>query len=764
MTAGLATAALPIMTQGSLPSAAIGMSPPSDATMGEGFGAHLARAIGADAIVKSPDSRSAQNLSEAKAIAAQVPDAQAVETLIEPSVRHSGLDLSDAFLARPDVNVAKEDPAGLILPSSGTDAATGALTQAATLLALQVQAEAQVRLSSNAITLPPASDDLTQTAHTSDARTPGQSGPRLPGQGVFSRHLKAGVGTAQPILASRQDLTADPGVSGHDLAVPPPPQAENGFQPPPGLPHTADKPLTKVEAFATDNPRTTAPAQTEPDDSAQAGLAQAQQMGSALEKLSARDTVSRQASAPTPDARPISRSGMAPASGLRQASPEDSPAKLAPPAKPSRHDRPEQGSTAKSDLPIPSVLPTSSVSRAPATSIRGAEAPSGTVGLQGPRTEMMEVAEAQPDLAAQAQAQDTQGQLEPARFSLPLQDLTEVVRDRPVRSDEGQSATVIGAGAPVVPQAQDARAKDAQVQLESARFSPPLQDLTEVVLDRPVRSDEGQSATVVNAGITEAAMAAQTPGRPAATLTDPKPVKTDMASLSVPVTGSQVQHASTSGKSGGAGSDGDRTEGGSDTASSLAGLDGVTGDTLATAGDRPVTDLQQPLVSAPVHVAPQTLQTAAAALTSSLRTVTHLAAQIVGKFDAGTTRFDVELHPLDLGRVDVRLEVGSDGQITAAMSFDNPQAASEMRARSADLHKALETAGFNLSGGISFDVAGDRGQGGSRNSSSEPGFAQRSRALELATSAAADLADAAAASTRISAYGTRPARGVDIRI
>ena len=174
-------------------------------------------------------------------------------------------------------------------------------------------------------------------------------------------------------------------------------------------------------------------------------------------------------------------------------------------------------------------------------------------------------------------------------------------------------------------------------------------------------------------------------------------------------------------------------------------------------------DVPQPLLQATVHIAPQTLQSAGSIVRSGPQTLAGLAAQIVSKFDGKTTRFDVELHPLDLGRVDVRLEVGAGGQISAAMSFDNPQAAADMRARSADLQKALENAGFNLSGGLSFDVAGDRGQGGGRNSGAEPGPAQRVRALETATNAAAEAADLVMTNL-MSAYGARPSRSVDIRI
>ncbi|OXE36984.1 MAG: hypothetical protein CGW95_04365 [Phenylobacterium zucineum] len=175
---------------------------------------------------------------------------------------------------------------------------------------------------------------------------------------------------------------------------------------------------------------------------------------------------------------------------------------------------------------------------------------------------------------------------------------------------------------------------------------------------------------------------------------------------------------------------------------------------------RPVADFAPSPEPAPVYVAPQTLQTAAVVMKAGPQTVTGLAAQIVSRFDEGKTRFEVELHPLDLGRVDVQLEVGASGQIRAAMSFDTPQAAAEMRARSADLQKALETAGFNLNGGLSFDVAGDRGQGRSRHSGAETGLAQHIRTLETA----ATVATEAAVTNLMGAYGTQPSRGVDIRI
>ena len=63
----------------------------------------------------------------------------------------------------------------------------------------------------------------------------------------------------------------------------------------------------------------------------------------------------------------------------------------------------------------------------------------------------------------------------------------------------------------------------------------------------------------------------------------------------------------------------------------------------------------------------------------SPETVAALSAEIVKKADAKTTRFDVALTPDGLGKVDVRIEIGRDGALTASMRFDTVHAAQELR-------------------------------------------------------------------------------------
>ncbi|HEX7887628.1 MAG TPA: flagellar hook-length control protein FliK, partial [Phenylobacterium sp.] len=136
------------------------------------------------------------------------------------------------------------------------------------------------------------------------------------------------------------------------------------------------------------------------------------------------------------------------------------------------------------------------------------------------------------------------------------------------------------------------------------------------------------------------------------------------------------------------------------------------------------------------------------AVRGSPETVANLAAQILKKLDGKSTRFDVELDPHGLGKVDVRIEIGAQGRITAGMTFDNPQAAADVKARAAELHRALEQAGFDLSGGLTFDVASDRGQQQQQQNQAwqdqgDAGRAFQGRAFRAALETAGDAADAA---------------------
>lgn len=155
------------------------------------------------------------------------------------------------------------------------------------------------------------------------------------------------------------------------------------------------------------------------------------------------------------------------------------------------------------------------------------------------------------------------------------------------------------------------------------------------------------------------------------------------------------------------------------------------------------------------------IHAAAIAVRGAPQTVANLAAQIVKKLDGRTSQFDLQLDPAGLGKVDVRIAIGADGRMSAAMSFDTPQAAAELKARAGELHEAMAQAGFDLSGGMSFDVASDRGQGQGnppQDQSSDAGAAFRGRAFQAALDTTADTPPPQYALRRTARAG------VDIRI
>lgn len=102
-------------------------------------------------------------------------------------------------------------------------------------------------------------------------------------------------------------------------------------------------------------------------------------------------------------------------------------------------------------------------------------------------------------------------------------------------------------------------------------------------------------------------------------------------------------------------------------------------------------------VPPPAEAAPAPAPGAAAGLArATLETTAMMAAQIVRRLESRSTRFEMALTPEGLGRVDVRMEIDGDGQLTARLAFDNPAAAAELRGRVDDLRRQLEASGFQI--------------------------------------------------------------------
>ncbi len=137
----------------------------------------------------------------------------------------------------------------------------------------------------------------------------------------------------------------------------------------------------------------------------------------------------------------------------------------------------------------------------------------------------------------------------------------------------------------------------------------------------------------------------------------------------------------------------------------------------------PVTAAADAPATAPAFVAPGTAAAPAPIVAAQLppkagpETVNHLTTEIASKAVVGkTSRFDVVLQPEGLGRVDVRIEIAKDGKLTAALNFDNPAAAADLRGKSGELRQALAAAGFNVAdNALSFDSSSQNQGGQSQN-------------------------------------------------
>jgi hypothetical protein len=110
---------------------------------------------------------------------------------------------------------------------------------------------------------------------------------------------------------------------------------------------------------------------------------------------------------------------------------------------------------------------------------------------------------------------------------------------------------------------------------------------------------------------------------------------------------------------------------------------------------------------------------------ATIEATAQIAAQILRRLEGRSTRFEMALTPDELGRVDVKLDIDSEGRLNARLAFDNPAAATDLKGRADELRRQLEDAGFQLaddafeftdrdSGSSAFDRGQDTRHGSSR--------------------------------------------------
>ena len=106
---------------------------------------------------------------------------------------------------------------------------------------------------------------------------------------------------------------------------------------------------------------------------------------------------------------------------------------------------------------------------------------------------------------------------------------------------------------------------------------------------------------------------------------------------------------------------------------------------------------------------------------------------IAARSKDGEKQFDINMHPAELGKIDVRISVDADGKAQAHLSAEHPQTLQLLQNDKATLERNLRDAGLDLSNnGLNFSLKGEQ-------QSSTPTFNARSRALSIAAVQSPDI-------------------------
>ncbi len=88
-----------------------------------------------------------------------------------------------------------------------------------------------------------------------------------------------------------------------------------------------------------------------------------------------------------------------------------------------------------------------------------------------------------------------------------------------------------------------------------------------------------------------------------------------------------------------------------------------------------------------------------------------VASTLISHAKAGSSEFNIRLDPAGLGQIDVKMKVGSDGQVRAHLIVDQPATLDLMMRDRQHLQQQLDQAGFKTdSSSLQFSLR-DQGQG-----------------------------------------------------
>jgi len=101
------------------------------------------------------------------------------------------------------------------------------------------------------------------------------------------------------------------------------------------------------------------------------------------------------------------------------------------------------------------------------------------------------------------------------------------------------------------------------------------------------------------------------------------------------------------------------------------------------------------------------------------------AMEIAVTASSGKSRFEIRLDPAELGRIDVRIDVDRNGQVTSHLTVEKPETLSMLRQDAPQLQRALNDAGLSTNGGgLQFSLR-DQPSSGQNNGNQSGANAQR---------------------------------------
>jgi flagellar hook-length control protein FliK len=128
---------------------------------------------------------------------------------------------------------------------------------------------------------------------------------------------------------------------------------------------------------------------------------------------------------------------------------------------------------------------------------------------------------------------------------------------------------------------------------------------------------------------------------------------------------------------------------------------------FAAAGEQARADTALPIAQTASHrsEAPTDIADARQARQAAHAATTQVAVAVVRAVADGVERISIKLQPPELGRIDVRLDVGADGRVQAYVLAERPATLEILQRDSRELERALNGAGLDTAnGGLSFGL------------------------------------------------------------